>query len=153
MVFKDAFAKYGFDQNEKYQDIFIDHADNRTEGDFGYLGRQMKTPWDSSKTIFEGMKTLGCDSIFVGHEHCNSASVVYDGVRLQYGQKSSEYDRYNAVNASGQIVAVQLHNTTGTPLVGGSVIVLSQTDGALKDAYIYYCENAGGKLDWDSILP
>jgi len=152
-VFKDAFAKYGFDQSQKEQEIFIDHADNRTEGDFGYIGRQMKTPWDSSKNIYAGMKALGCDSIFVGHEHCNSGSVVYDGVRFQYGQKSSEYDRYNAVTSAGKIIAVQIWNTTGTPLVGGSVIVLSQTDGAIKDAYIYYCKNAGGSLDWDSILP
>lgn len=150
-VFGEAYAKYGFDQSEKYQDIFIDNAGNRAEGDFGYLGRQMKTPWDASQNIFEGMKQLGVDSIFVGHEHCNSASVVYDGIRFQYGQKSSEYDRINCLNDNGEIVAAYLYNKPGTPLVGGSVIVLSETDGEIKDAYIYYCENAGGNIDWDSI--
>lgn len=151
-VFGEAYAKYGFNQSEKYQDIFIDYAENVTEGDFGYIGRQMKTPWDSSKNVYNGMKELGVDSIFVGHEHCNSASVVYDGVRFQYGQKSSEYDRYNAVTESGSIIAVQIWNKTGTPLVGGSVIVLSETDGSIADAYIYYCENAGGNIDWDAIM-
>lgn len=150
-VFGDAFAKYGFDQNTKYQNIFVDYAANNTDGDFGYIGRQMKDPWDASKKVYENMKILGVDSIFVGHEHCNSASVVYEGIRFQYGQKSSEYDRYNAVNDQGEIVAIAIWNKTGTPLVGGSVIVLSETDGAIKDSYIYYCKNAGGKLDWDSI--
>lgn len=151
-VFSDAYAKYGFDQSEKYQDYYIDYLDNRAEGDFGYLGRQMKTPWDSSKKVFEGMKALGVDSIFVGHEHCNSASVVYDGIRFQYGQKSSEYDRYNALTTDGRIVAVAIWNTTGTPLVGGSVIVLSAEDGQIEDTYIYYCKNAGGNVDWDTVM-
>lgn len=151
-VFGEAYAKYGFNQSEKYQDIFIDYTENVAEGDFGYIGRQMKTPWDSSKNVYNGMKELGVDSIFVGHEHCNSASVVYDGIRFQYGQKSSEYDRYNAVTESGEIIAVQIWNKTGTPLVGGSVIVLSETDGSIADAYIYYCKNAGGNIDWDAIM-
>ena len=63
----------------------------------------MKNAWDTSKNIYNGMKELGVDSIFVGHEHCNSASVVYEGIRFQYGQKSSEYDRYNSVGDDGKI--------------------------------------------------
>ena len=34
----------------------------------------------------------------------------------------------------GEIVAVAIWNKTGTPLVGGSVIVLSETDGSIEDA-------------------
>ena len=111
----------------------------------------MKDPWDHSKKVYEGMKELGVDSIFVGHEHCNSASVVYEGIRFQFGQKSSEYDRYNAVTAEGKIEAIAIWNKTGTPMVGGSVVVLSEEDGTIMDAYIYYCKNAGGSIDWDSI--
>ena len=111
----------------------------------------MKDGWDSSRTVFNGMKALGADSIFVGHEHCNSASVMFEGVRLQYGQKSSEYDRYNCVSENGEIAGFAIWNKSGTPLVGGSVIVLSETDGAIKDAYIYYCSNAGQNADWDEI--
>ncbi len=139
-VFGEAFAKYGFDQSTKYQDINIDLLENKAEGDFGYIGRQMKDPWDSTKTIFNGMKELGVDSIFVGHEHCNSASVVYEGVRLQYGQKSSEYDRYNFLTSDNKIVAGYLYDKPGTPMVGGSVIVLSSSDFSIKDAYIYLCK-------------
>lgn len=150
-VFGEAYEKYGFDQNQKYHDIYIDYETNCENGDFGYLGRQMKDPWDHSKKVYEGMKELGVDSIFVGHEHCNSASVVYEGIRFQFGQKSSEYDRYNAVTAEGKIEAIAIWNKTGTPMVGGSVVVLSEEDGTIMDAYIYYCKNAGGSIDWDSI--
>lgn len=143
-VFSDAFAKYGFNQSEKEQDIFIDYLSNKSSGDFGYIGRQMKTPWDSSREIYQDMKALGVDSIFVGHEHCNSASVVYEGIRFQYGQKSSEYDRYNCADSTGVLSATYLYTIGNkTPIVGGSVVVLSQTDGTIKDAYIYYCESAG----------
>ena len=69
------------------------------------------------------------------------ASVVCEGIRFQYGQKSSEYDRYNQIDANGNITATYLYNKTGTPLIGGSVIVLSDTDGSIEDAYIYYCKN------------
>ena len=151
-VFGDAYEKYGFDQSQKYQDIYVDYQDNHTEGDFGYLGRQMKDSWDHSQKIYEGMKQLGVDSIFVGHEHCNSASVVYEGIRFQYGQKSSEYDRYNALSSDGKIIAIHIWEKTGTPLVGGSVIVLSEEDGSIADSYIYYCKNAGGNVDWDSVM-
>ncbi len=148
-VFADAYSKYGFDQSEKYQDIFIDYLPNKANGDFGYIGRQMKTPWDTDNKVFNSMKELGVDSIFVGHEHCNSASVVYEGVRLQYGQKSSAYDRYNCADATGKISATVLYEIGNkTPIVGGSVVVLSKNDGAIKDAYIYYCENAGQNVDF-----
>ena len=150
-VFADALSKYGFDQNQKYHDIFIDYLTNKESTDFGYVGRQMKDGWDSSKRVFNGMKALGVDSIFVGHEHCNSASVTYEGVRLQYGQKSSEYDRYNCLGLSGKIIATAIYETVEgkTPVVGGSVIVLSKTDGAIKDGYIYYCKINGENVDFD----
>ena len=66
------------------------------DGNFGYLGAHLKSAWDQDNAVWEGIKQLGVDSIFVGHEHQNSISVIYQGVRLQYGQKSSAYDRYNS---------------------------------------------------------
>ena len=50
------------------------------------------------------------------------------------------------VGADGDIKAEQ------TALIGGSVIVLSEVDGTIKDAYIYYCEEAGGKIDWSQFV-
>ena len=150
-VFKDAFAKYGFDNTTtKDHPINIDFLPDKEDGDFGYLGRNMKSPWDNDYVVWEGMKALGVDSVFVGHEHCNSASVIYDGIRFQYGQKSSTYDRANYVTTDGTIFGSYCE--TLTPLVGGTVIPLSKEDGSIRDPYIYLCENAGGNIDWDELL-
>ncbi|MDR0426275.1 MAG: metallophosphoesterase [Clostridiales bacterium] len=148
-IFKVAFAKYGFTNVDTINNpINIDRLENRAEGDFGYIGRDLKGPWDSVYTVWNGMKTLGVDSVFVGHEHCNSASVVHEGVRFQFGQKSSTYDRANFVNmADGTITGS--YPEIGTPLVGGTYFLLSETDGTLIDANIYLCKNAGGEIDWD----
>ena len=145
-VFADAYAKYGFVQAEKYQDINIDIHPDRADTDFGYIGRQLKNPWDSNYRIFNGMKELGCDSIFVGHEHCNSSSVVYEGVRFQCGQKSSDYDRFNCIAADGTITGG--YSKTSTSLIGGTVIPLSKEDGSILSPYIYYCGFENGEIDW-----
>lgn len=154
-IFADAYAKYGFNQAEKYQDINIDRLEDKAEGDFGYIGRQLKGPWDSSYTVWKGMKALGVDSVFVGHEHCNSASVVYDGVRFQFGQKSSEYDRFNFLNTDGTVGGNYGYSMpkTSTPLIGGTVIVLSEDNGAIEDGYNYYCGFENGQIDWDVYKP
>ena len=148
-VFGEALTKYGFDNSKKNQEIHIDYLENKHEGDFGYIGRQMKDAWDVSKRVFNGMKSLGADSIFVGHEHCNNSSVVYEGVRLQYGQKSSEYDRYNAVSVEGKIVETAIWKKVGTPYVGGSVVVLSSTNGDIINSYNYYCNDADELVNHD----
>lgn len=151
-IFGKAYAKYGFNQAEKYQDINIDTMTDKTEGDFGYIGRQMKGPWDTNYSVYNGMKKLGTDSIFVGHEHCNSSSVVYEGIRFQFGQKSSEYDRFNSVSPDGTITGNYTIPAGAISLMGGTVIVLSETDGSIQDAYIYYCEENGGQIDWNSFI-
>ena len=144
-IFGKAYEKYGFNQSVLEQNINLDLRSDTAEGDFGHIGRQMKNPWDEDFSIFNGMKALGTDSIFVGHEHCNSASVVYEGVRFQFGQKSSEYDRFNYLHTDGSIASVNEGN--GKSLMGGTVIPLA-TDGSLKTPYIYYCGYTGGAIDW-----
>jgi hypothetical protein len=136
---------YATNQSVLQQDINIDLLNNVADTDFGFIGRQMKNPWDEDFSIFNGMKALGADSIFVGHEHCNSASVVYEGVRFQFGQKSSEYDRYNYINTDGTITDVL--KAGGKSLMGGTVIPLA-ADGTIKNPYIYYCGYTNGQIDW-----
>ncbi len=152
-IFRVALSQYGtVDGNVINNPINIDAAANRAETDFGYLGRTLKGPWDTDYAIYNGMKALGCDSHFVGHEHCNSASVMYDGTRFQYGQKSSCYDRANYINASGAIVGS--YSDEGTPIVGGTVMKMSKTDGSFNDCYIFYCDTAeGGIKPGDIIVP
>ena len=107
--------------------------------DFGYLGANLKSAWDHDSVVWNGLKALGVDSILVGHEHCNSASIVYEGIRLQYGQKSSTYDRVNYLKKDGSIVG-SYPPASGTPLVGGTVMPLSCHDGSICDPYIYLCK-------------
>ena len=150
--FAEAYSKYGFKAGEQSQDINIDLLDNKEDGDFGYIGRDLKGEWDTSNQVYQGFKRLGVDSIFVGHEHCNSASVVYEGIRFQFGQKSSQYDRFNCLEPSGVVTGISGRpQASWKSLIGGSVIVLSETDGAIKDAYIYYCGEKDGKLDWGKV--
>ena len=149
-AFLDAFKKYEeYDgslqsgSNSILQNpLNLDTLPTAEAGDFGYLGRVMKGPWDSSYATFNNMKELGVDSIFVGHEHCNSASIVYEGIRFQYGQKSSTYDRYNWVLLDGVTIQGDYMDKMpfgAEPLIGGSVIPLSQEDGSIVNPYIYLC--------------
>jgi len=144
-VMGDAFALYGTDGSTP---VFIDYAENKREGDFGYIGYPHESVWDTNKKIWKGFLELGVDSVFLGHEHANSCSIVYEGIRLQYGMKSSCYDSLNYVDASGNIQ--NSHYSTGTPLVGGTVFYLD-VEGNIVDPYIYYCENAGDNIDWNAV--
>lgn len=119
--------------------IHVDELASKAEGDFGYMESRVKGSWDGDGWILDKMKGLGTDSIFVGHEHSNSSSVVYEGVRFQFGQKSSTYDMLNFRRADGSVVIAECY-ADGTPLVGGTVMTLSEEDGSIDDAYIYYCE-------------
>ena len=121
-------AKVNLDENEAAQ----------AAGDFGYIGAPAKGAWDYSYAVFDELVELGVDSIFVGHEHENSASIEISGVRLQFGQKSSQYDRFNKVMGGtvennkvvgGKIVGNDTHE--GVPLMGGTKITISEKDGTI----------------------
>jgi len=90
------------------------------------------------------MKALGVDSIFVGNEHCNSASVVYEGIRFQYGQKSSEYDRFNSIAEDGTVIEAWTRPEGAVSMIGGTVIPLSE-DGTITEPYIYLCGDEADK--------
>lgn len=145
-AFKDAYAKYGFtNSGTKENPINIDKLDSKADGDFGYIGRDLKGPWDKDYAFYNRMKAVGVDSIFVAHEHCNSASVVYEGIRFQFGQKLGTYDRANFVKNDGTIYGAYCGEDT--PLSGGTVMKMSEKDGSFVDAYIYLSGDAQAKLD------
>ena len=147
-IFLEAFKKY-----EEYDGFFadgsssvlrnplnLDTLETADDTDFGYLGRTMKGPWGDSLLSISKLKELNVDSIFVGHEHCNSVSIVYEGIRFQYGQKSSQYDRYNTFTQDGEIFGgyIEQHPAGAIPLMGGTVIPISSEDGSIGTGYICY---------------
>lgn len=136
MAFKKAYAKYGFKNSDTISNpINVDKLSNKSDGDFGYIGRDLKSVWDQSFSLYNHMKNVGVDSILVGHEHCNSASVVYEGIRFQFAQKIGTYDRANYVRGDGSIYGA--YQSTDTPLSGGTVMKMSEKDGSFVNAYIY----------------
>ena len=158
-AFEDALKQYGYNSAtiRSYPIDLDKNADAKAKGDFGYIGRPLKGPWDQDRTVWKSIKALGIDSLFVGHEHCNSASVTYQGVRFTYGQKSSTYDRYNLIKADGTIASTS-ETYQGTPVMGGTFINLSKTDGAISDGGLYlydhdlgYQKPEKGEITYDNI--
>ncbi len=131
-AFADGLAKYGYNDNTiSSNPINLDYITAAQEaGDFGYIGASLKGAWDTNYRVWNNIKDLGVDSVFVGHEHCNSASVEYEGVRLTYGLKSSTYDRYYTDDKGLGI--------------GGTYITLSQTDGEIADMGLLRYDSAMG---------
>lgn len=147
-AFGDALAKYGFTENFTRETPINLNKTSCQAGDFGYIGANLNNAWDTDNTVINGMKKLGVDSVFSGGEAANSASVLYDGVRFQYGQKSSTYGYYNNVLNDGTVKALYPEDNGYTPLIGGTVIPISYSDGSIKEPYIYYCDKAGGDINF-----
>ncbi|MBQ9709429.1 MAG: metallophosphoesterase, partial [Clostridia bacterium] len=128
-------TKYGHDEGDvRY--INIDELDSQT--DFGLINSKIGGVWDKNMSVWNGLKEKGVDSIFVGHVHAISASVVYDGIRLQFGQKSSTYDAVNYVNDSGEVV--YSYSEAGKPIVGGNVFYVSGESGEIVSPSILLYE-------------
>lgn len=137
-IFKDVFEKYGFTNSGTEENpINIDCISNKAERDLGYIGADLKNEWDDLNEVYELISQLEFDSVFVGHEHANSASVVYNGIRFQYGQKSSTYDRAAYTLDDGTIRTSFL--PIGKPIIGGTVMNVSKDDAGIDNVYIYLC--------------
>jgi 3',5'-cyclic AMP phosphodiesterase CpdA len=137
-AFENAYEKYGYtrDRSLGVFPLIIDETDG-TSTDFGVIMYPIDN-WDKDNTVWNGLKELGVDAVLVGHDHEVSASVVYDGVRCQFGLKSSTYDSNIYVNENGKLVKSWV--PAGTPMIGGTVMELAP-DGEIETAYHYYCKN------------
>ena len=138
-TFNKIYSKYGVVSvnNLTKNPVNIDSHPDKAATDFGYLGGNFSGEWDFDETITNGMAALGVDSVFIGHEHLNSASVVYNGIRFQFGQKSSEYDKFGFIK-NGVRGGDYYKPAGATSIVGGSVIPLNAS-GEIVNPYIYYC--------------
>ena len=130
-----AFAQeYGVDV-ENFSALDLDKVGHN--GDMGYLGGAF-SGWDKDMTVWADMKNLGVDSLLVGHYHENSASIMYDGIRIQFGQKSSAYDSINYRTEFGDIVFSSVE--AGEAIVGGTLMQISRADGMLLPMIMLYEE-------------
>ena len=138
-AFERAFERYGYvnDRSSSVFPIIIDNLD-KTGTDFGIILSPTPT-WDKDNRVWQGFKSLGVDSICVGHDHELCASVVYEGIRCQFGLKSSTYDSNIYVNKEGKLVKSWV--PAGKPIIGGTVMELSASYGEIEKAYHYFCDN------------
>jgi len=138
-AFEKAYEKYGYirDKAANVFPINIDKIDD-SGTDFGIILYPIAC-WDGDYTVWNSFKALGVDSVFVGHDHEICASVVLDGIRCQFGLKSSTYDSNIYINANSK--PVKSWTPAGTPVIGGSVIELIPGDGTIGKAYHYYCKD------------
>ena len=138
LIFEETYQKYNLTSCEITDKVInIDELEEKEETDFGCIGASVEGSWDSEYLVWDGIKALGVDSVLVGHEHRNSASIMYDGVRLQFGQKTGAYDCVNYQKADGSIYSAYCGQDT--PMSGGTVMKLSPKDGSIVDSYIYLC--------------
>lgn len=125
---------YGYYTEDPKELIVIDDSPIRQATDFGILNGSY-VGWDVTEQAYQTFVSKGADSFLFGHEHETSASIVYEGVRLQFGQKTGTYDRANYLMEDGSIKVS--HDDIGQPLVGGTVMELSPEDGSIVNSYIY----------------
>lgn len=77
------------------------------DGDFGGFGGKFSRTFDRDQSYYNFLTENGIDGIFAGHEHLNDASVIYEGVRLTYGLKSSEYDSFRFDKLGGTLITLE----------------------------------------------
>ncbi len=135
-IFQTALESYGYHERTN-PFVDIDALADKKEGDFGLICRPPKTPWDTDSSFWYSIKEYGVDSLFVGHEHCNSASITYEGVRLSYGLKTGLYDRANYLLSSGVIMDSYDWGASNEPIVGGTAIDVA-SDGEINCYHLYH---------------
>ena len=138
-AFEKGYEKYGYTRDRSCGafPIVIDDIDKSGES-FGVILYPIDV-WDKDDTVWQSFKSLGVDSVFVGHDHEISASVIYEGIRCQFGLKSSTFDSNIYIDGNGKLVKSWI--PAGTPMIGGTVIKLIPCDGAIEKAYHYFCKN------------
>ncbi len=82
------------------------------DGNFGSLTEGVCSP-EGNNGFFDLALSLGStkDMIY-GHDHVNSLSVVYKGIRLSYGLKSSHGSYWNADFMGGSLLSIHSDGTT-----------------------------------------
>lgn len=132
-AFMDAYAQYGFNNsNTREHPISVQVDDGKAE--FGYIGENLAGTWDVDRKVWNSLQEHGVDSILVGHEHGICTSLMYDGIRMQHGRKSSTYDSTSYLTEDNHIVISYEH--VGEPIVGGTLMTLCEGLGTIVSVTI-----------------
>lgn len=97
VAMKEKYGEAGFNATPTQFTIPEDNAD----GDFGFTKGSGSGGFDADLKQFNIFKENGTDAIMAGHLHKNNLCVLYQGVRLVMGTKSSRYDKYNEDQLGG----------------------------------------------------
>lgn len=81
-------------------------------GDFGEFGQGFAKTVDTSGDAFDGFLESDIDGVFCGHYHENNASVMYEGIRLTFGLKSSTCDSHDINKLGGTRIEVMKDSFT-----------------------------------------
>ena len=74
-----------------------------TDGDYGQKNQQVCM---INLSYASDLKAANVDGVFVGHDHLNNYSILYDGIRYTYGTKTGTYDEYEASVIGGTLIRV-----------------------------------------------
>ena len=101
-------AAYRTALQEKYPSVFAGDPEipENTDGDFGCVHNDAFDVWDTDNTFFETAAAGGTDGIFVGHNHSNNASILYNGVRLTWGLKTGTFDSFTKGELGGTVIEI-----------------------------------------------
>ena len=90
--------KYGYSADQSFNlDI------TGVDGDFGQKNENLSM---FPTTLAPDYKAANVEGVFIGHDHVNNYSIVYDGIRYTYGTKTGTYDYNNAALLGGTVIRV-----------------------------------------------
>ena len=75
-------------------------------GDYGTINEDPSFI-DGDYVFFNLLKNIGCEGVFFGHNHENSCSVEYKGIRLTYGVKTGTYDSHDKNLLGGTLISLK----------------------------------------------
>lgn len=68
--------------------------------------------------MFEAMKELGSTKgVFCGHDHVNFSIIDYQGIKLAYGLKSSNYIYHDNDKLGGRLITIQANGNFTSKLI------------------------------------
>ena len=71
------------------------------DGDFGQKKENLSY---FPTALASDLKAANVEAVFVGHDHVNNYSIVYDGIRYTYGTKTGVYDYHNGSMVGGTLI-------------------------------------------------